>query len=431
MIEKRNVSLNLNIRGIGQSATLAIQRQVRTMRAAGHHVFNLGLGQSPFPVPAPLVDGLREHASRNEYAPVEGLPELRRAVADWHRRREGIETHEDLVLVGPGSKELLFLLQMTFYGEIIVPTPCWVSYTPQANIIGRRVRLVHTSFDDGWKLSPELLERSFESDHDRYRPRLFVLNYPGNPTGVTYSDAELAEIARVCRDYEVLILSDEIYSGLHFGGTHTSVARHYPEGTIIANGISKWASAGGWRLGVFTFPHELSWLHEAMASVASETYTSVSTPIQHAAIRAFQQSRRMELSLFHMRRILSTLALYAHGRLSDAGMAVARPEGAFYLFPDMSGKRDVLAARGVTDSATLCRTLLDEVGVAALPGSAFERPPNELTCRLSLVDFDGARALTRSESVPMDEALPQRFIEETCPSIHEAIEALASWYAAL
>ncbi len=430
MIERRNISLNLNVRGLQHSPTLAVQQKIRELQAAGQAVHNFGLGQSPFPVPASVVEHLRLHAARKEYLPVEGLPELRAAVADYHARGGRLHVEPSQVLIGPGSKELLFLLQLCFYGQILVPSPCWVSYRPQAEIIGRHVQLIETRRRDGWKINPEQLAQALERQEDRYRPRLFVLNYPGNPTGITYSDSELRALAAVAREYEVLVLSDEIYGGLHFGGGHRSVAEHYPEGTIILDGISKWCGAGGWRLGTFTFPRELDWLKDTMAAVASETYTTVSAPIQYAAVKAFQGGPDIEQYLAHARRILEALGTHAWTRLRDAGVGVARPQGAFYLFPDFRPVASALRRRKIRSSLDLCTTLLDEARTALLPGSAFNRPATELTARMAYVDFDGGAALDASAQVGLDHRLPDPFLAENCPRVLAGIDALVKWVAA-
>ena len=252
------VSLNLNLRGMEQSATLAINERSLLLREKGKTVYAMGLGQSPFPVPDSVVEALRLAASEKDYLPVKGLPALREAVADFHRDREQIDAHPDGVIIGPGSKELMFLLQLAFYGEIIVTSPCWVSYLPQARIIGRTVSVIPRSFEQGWKLTAEQLTETLERQADDYRPRLLVLNYPGNPTGQTYTANELEHIAEVARRFEVIVLSDEIYGQLHHRGEHVSIARFYPEGTIVSSGLSKWCGAGGWRLGYFVFPDSLS-----------------------------------------------------------------------------------------------------------------------------------------------------------------------------
>ena len=421
----RSGSLNLNVRGLKQSATLAINEQSNALRRAGRRIYKLGLGQSPFPVPSEVVDALKHHAHEKDYLPVTGLPALREAVAEFHRQKDHVEARPEGVLVGPGSKELMFLLQLAFYGELLVPSPAWVSYVPQARIIGRTVNLIQTTFEENWRVSPRRLEEICQADPDR--PRILVLNYPGNPEGGSYTAQELEELAAVARRFGVILLSDEIYGQLHHQGAHVSVARFYPEGTIISSGLSKWCGAGGWRLGTFTFPSDLDWLLDAMAAVASETYTSVSAPIQYAAIRAFQDGIAIERYLSHVRRILSALGQHCTQILQGAGVRVHAPVGAFYLFPDFSHFAKRLARRGITDSVSLCENLLHDTGVAVLPGSVFQRPREELTARIAYVGFDGAKALTASEMIPLDRGLPDDFIQRWCGDMIEATQRMANW----
>lgn len=424
---RKRVSLNINVRGVEPSATLAINERCKLLESQGVRVRNLGLGQSPFPVPTPVVNALRLYASEKDYLPVKGLPALKEAVAEFHRKKDGVTASAENVIVGPGSKELMFLLQLVYYGEIIVPTPAWVSYVPQAQILGKRVRLLHTTFEEKWHITSERLARFLESERDVYRPRILVLNYPGNPDGVTYTAEELEEIARIAREYEVILLSDEIYGQLHHRGEHVSVARYYPEGTIISSGLSKWCGAGGWRLGTFTFPPDLDWLLEAMATVASETYTSVSAPIQFAAVHAFRGGIAMERYLWHARRILSALGSEFYEIASNAGIRVHAPEGGFYLFLDFSPLAEELSRRGIRDGATLCERLLAEKGVATLPGSAFGRPSRELSARIAYVNFDGSKALAASETVPLHQKLPDDFTSTLCEETIGAARDLASW----
>lgn len=423
----KHVSLNLDVRGIEQSATIAINDRSRRLQSEGRTIYRLGLGQSPFPVPLPIVESLKLHAHQKDYLPAYGHPELREAVAEFHRRHEGVDAAAANVLVGPGSKELMFLLQLVYYGELIVPSPCWVSYIPQAKILGRKTSLIHTRYSDQWRLSAEHLERVCQKEKDTYRPRILILNYPGNPDGSTYTAGELQDIADVARKYQLILLSDEIYGQLHHEGTHVSVSRYYPEGTIISSGLSKWCGAGGWRLGTFTFPPDLDWLLESMAAVASETYTSVSAPIQCAAIRAFRGGTIIERYLWHARRVLKALGQECAQILNDHDIRVHPPTGAFYLFLDFSPLTAKFEARGITDSTTLCETLLADTGVALLPGEAFARPSEELTARLAYVDFDGARALTASEAVPADQPLPTDFTKHWCHNVVRAVELIVEW----
>jgi len=284
--------LNPNVLGLPPSATLAINERSDALIADGRKVYKLGLGQSPFPVPQCVVAALREAAAEKDYLPVRGLRPLREMVTEFLHRRHGLERARRQVLVGPGSKELIFLTQLAYAGELLVPSPSWVSYAPQARIIGRRVTWLQTDFAHDWKLLPQTLDAHCRANPGL--PRLLIVNYPNNPTGVVCSDAELAMLAEVARRHQVLVISDEIYSDLDHSGRAASIAHHYPEGTVVSTGLSKWCGAGGWRLGLFSFPAELEWLCSALASIASETYTSVSAPIQHAALRAFAGGPEIE-----------------------------------------------------------------------------------------------------------------------------------------
>lgn len=420
-----HVHLNLNVRGLGPSATLAINERCADLRAAGREIFRLGLGQSPFPVPEPVVGALREHAAEKDYLPVKGLPALRAAISGYLQRTEGLDYHPDHILVGPGTKELMFLLQLVYYGDLVIPTPSWVSYAPQAHIIGRHIRWLPTRPEDALGVTPETLETLCRQDPER--PRLLILNYPGNPTGVAYSEAQLAAIAAVARRYRVLVLADEIYSGTRFRGQHASIARYYPEGTIISNGLSKWCGAGGWRLGAVAFPTRLGWLLEGMAAVASETFTATSAPIQHAAVTAFDGGDWLEDYLARSRRVLAALAGHFHARLTAAGATCAPAQGGFYLFPQFRSHAPKLRARGIRTSAELCERLLEDTGVATLPGTAFGRPAEELSLRLAYVDFDGGAALAAAGS---DAEVDAAFLQRHCPGMVTAAARMADWVQA-
>lgn len=427
MKNKNHISLNLNIRGINLSPTLAINQLSKSLCNKGMSIYPMGLGQSPFPVPVPVVESLKMHAHEKDYLNVKGLEALRQAVAHFHRHKDNVDIKSKNILIGPGSKELMFILMLVYYGDIIIPTPCWVSYVPQAKIIGRNIKLLHTSYENKWRLTPDELKEFLLKENDQYKPRLLVLNYPSNPDGGTYSAEELKKIAKIARKHEMIVLSDEIYGELHYEGKHISIAQYYPEGTIISSGLSKWCGAGGWRLGTFSFPSDFEWLLNAMAGVASETYTSVSAPIQYAAIRAFKGGILIERYLWHVRRILAHLAEKSIKILREAGIKVHSPDGAFYLFPDFTPLAPVLMKHGITTSSELCEKLLKDTGVAILPGESFQRPSNELTARLAFVNFNGAKALSISETIPLYEKLPDKFSTNCCVSVIEAVEKIAHW----
>jgi aspartate aminotransferase len=405
--------------GLPVSPTLASRGRSGELAAAGRRVYRLGLGQSPFPVPEPVVAALRAAAAEKDYLPPGGLAELRAAVADHHRRRHGIAIAAEDVVVGPGSKELMFLLQLCFDGEILLPTPSWVSYVPQARLAGRKVVALEGGGHHGLQLSPETLDRACAAADV---PRLLFLNSPSNPTGLAYERDEQIALAEVCRRHGVVVLSDEIYGDLRFDGRHESFACHYPEGTVVASGLSKWCGAGGWRLGTLGLPATLRPLRRALEAVASETYSTTSAPIQRAAIAAFRPGAELELYLHDARRVLSFVLGWAHGELARAGLDVPEPAGGFYLFPGFAPLRERLAWRGVHDDVALCELLLATTGVFALPGSAFGMAREALWLRLALVDFDGARALVAARDGTLDVAFLRRHVTATT----EAILALAA-----
>ncbi len=427
MANQKKVSLNLNIRGLGQSATIAINELSKKLENEGRTLYRMGLGQSPFPVPLPVVETLKNHAHEKDYLNVQGLEALREAVASFHQRIDRVDVQANHVMIGPGSKELMFLLQLVYYGELILAAPCWVSYAPQAKIIGRNIKYIHTSFENEWKITPEQLEKFLHEEKDRYKPRLLLLNYPSNPCGTTYQPEELEMIAKIAKKYRMVILSDEIYGQLHFKGKHVSIARFYPEGTIISSGLSKWCGAGGWRLGTFAFPASFDWLMDPMVAVASETYTSVNAPVQYAGVTAFNGGAHIDNYLLHVRRILFYLAKRSVKILNKAGIRVHEPAGAFYLFIDFTEQADSLRTKGIIDSTTLCSKLLEETGVAILPGASFMRNPEELTARLAFVNFDGAKALALSETVPFDEEIPDDILQNFCSPVFDALHQIVNW----
>jgi aspartate aminotransferase len=175
------------------------------------------------------------------------------------------------------------------------------------------------------------------------------------------------------------------------------------------------------------FPKALGWLRDAMAAVASETYTSTSAPIQYAGVRAFKGGPEIERYLKYSRRVLHALGNWCADKLRAAGATLEAPTGGFYLFPDFSGLRDRLAARGVMDCEQLCVRLLDEAGVAVLPGSSFGRPREELTARLAYVDFDGERALDGAAANSRRKRLDEDWLREHCRPTVEAIESMCDW----
>lgn len=352
---------------------------------------------------------------------------------------------------------------MCLDADLILPSPSWVTYQPQAQMLGRRALWVQTSLASDWKLSASGLDKALDQ-HSQYSysyPRLLVLNSPSNPTGVAYTDEELAALAGVCRKHNVMVLSDEIYGRLTYrlppeqartdearegserpGHAHASIARHLPESTIVLDGISKWAGAGGWRLGAFAFPKEMHWLRQAMMAGASETFSSVSAPIQHAAIPAFAKEHEPAMAqyLSTANRVLRLVSSFQTSSLLLAGAEARMPHGGFYCFPDFSRTAAVSTGRKRT-SAQLSVDILKTTGVAMLPGTAFGRLPSEPTFRLAFVDFDGAKAMAAidgsdrfadmlpdwTEAGGPAQQLQNEFLEEFCGPVFHGTSALCAY----
>lgn len=418
-------AINLNVRGIQPSATLRINELSNQLRAEGRDIIKLGLGQSPFPVPERVVAALQDNAHQKDYLPVKGLKALRESISGYINRTERMRCTWEDVLIGPGSKELLFILQLAYYGDLLIPRPSWVSYAPQARIIGRSVHWLPTHAENNWQLTAEELDIICRDDPSR--PRILILNYPSNPTGCTYTDDQLLAIANVARKYKLILLSDEIYGEVQFNGKHKSIARYYPEGTIISTGMSKWLGAGGWRLGTFIFPKELRPLQDAMAIIASETYTATSAPIQYAAITAFNGGDDIDHYLQQSRRVLKVIGEYIHRRLTDMNVKVQKPEGAFYLFPDFSAYKEAFDHHDIKTSAAFCQELLEQTGIAILPASDFGFVPDQLSARLAFVDFDGTAALALADSDFASQELDDSFIDQAGPRLKLAMDKLEDW----
>ena len=411
-------SLHPHLQSVKPSATLRINERSQQLVDARQTVYRLGFGQSPFPVPASVREALQAHAHQKDYLPVKGLPALREAVAGFYRRTLGIDCEAAQVMVGPGSKELIFSLQMVLDADLLLPSPSWVSYEPQANLLGRKTQWIDTREADGWRLMPDALDDICQKTTNPNK--LLILNYPNNPTGTAYSENDLGALAEVLRRHGVMVLADEIYGEVSHTHPHTSLAQMYSEGTIVSGGLSKWCGAGGWRLGTFLFPPELRYIQDAMATVASETFSAVSAPIQYAAITAFTGNDDIQMYLKGSNQVLHWIGKYVHKHLIANKITMPSPEGGFYLFPNFNTHKNIFQQKNIHDSEAMCEYILAETGVALLPGTAFGRSADELIARLSYVDFDGAFALENYEQYDSED----EFVEACCPKIEAGIGRL-------
>ena len=348
-------------------------------------------------------------------------------MAEFYRSRFGFDFQASNVLIGPGSKELIFQLIYLIEGTLMVPAPSWVSYGPQAALRGKQVKTIATRRTDNYKLSPAELDRAcYELGQTQ---KLLILNNPNNPTGAVYSRAELKELAEICRAYKVLVISDEIYAMINFTGKpQASLSSYYPEGTIVSGGLSKSFAAGGYRLGVMLIPESLQPVMDALRAVASETYSSVSAPIQYAALEAYGNFEALKPFIEKSCSIYKTAGNYLRRRFVEMELNCPEAMGAFYLFPDFDNYREALRGRGILTGERLTRVLLDEIRVALLPGSAFYLPAAHLGVRVASVDFDGERVYSEW---PGSEKVSNEEIRSFFPSLAAGCDRLEAYLEAL
>ena len=400
-----------HINSLSPSATLAINEKSKKLKADGKKIFNFGFGQSPFPVPEQIISALKNNAFKKEYLPVQGLKDLREAIAKYiNKKTNNLFGHEDII-IGPGSKQLMFLLQLGFDGEFIFPKGSWVSYEPQAIIAKNKVHWLETFKEDNWFPKPEELEKKIK--HIGNKNLILYINSPNNPTGGICKN--LKGIAEVVKKNNVIVMSDEIYTELQFDGKYDSISKFYPEGTIISSGLSKWCGAGGWRLGFFVIPEKLKTILDITKILSSESISSVTTPIQYAAVEAF--TKDYSDSLKKTRNILSSVGNYVYKSLKSNKVLITPPQGGFYLMPEFLNSK-------FKTSAEMCDHILNNFGVALLPGSDFGFDKTRMFARLSFTDFNGELFLNNiNGSKKLDDAI----IKKYAPNVVEGTNRLNKW----
>ena len=399
------------VKDLKPSSTLLINETSRRLEAQGKKIYKFGFGQSPFKVPENIVKELKDNAHQNKYLPMQGLSELRNAIAKYTSEKKNYDYKSDNVIIGPGSKELMFLLHVIFDGEIILPAPSWVSYAPQA-ILGRnKIQILQTIRENNWFPTASEIEEIILKDQKKNY--LLFLNSPNNPSGQICDNLE--EIANIAKKYNLIILSDEIYSELCFEGDYQSISNFCPEKTIISTGLSKWCGAGGWRLGYFLVPDSLIEIKNMINVLASETFSAVSAPIQYAAIKAYENDQSNYIN--KSRKILSAVGNYVYENLKSNKVLINKPQGGFYLMPEFLNKR-------FNSSSEMCDSILNDTGVALLPGSDFGFDQKQMLARLSFTDFNGQKFM---DGIKDNEEIDYDKINEFAPKVVEGVDKLKKW----
>ena len=399
------------VKDLKPSSTLLINETSRKLEEQGKKIYKFGFGQSPFKVPKDVVEELKENAHQNKYLPMQGLSELRNAVAKYTSKKKNYDYKSSNVIIGPGSKELMFLLHVIFDGEIILPAPSWVSYAPQA-ILGRnKIQILQTKRENNWFPTASEIEQIVLKDKNKNY--LLFINSPNNPSGQICDNLE--EIANIAKKYNLIILSDEIYSELSFKDNYQSISSFCPEKTIISTGLSKWCGAGGWRLGYFLVPDSLIEIKNMINVLASETFSAVSAPIQYAAIKAYEHDHSNYIN--KSKNILSAIGNYVYENLKSNKVLINKPQGGFYLMPEFLNKK-------FNSSSEMCDSILNNTGVALLPGSDFGFNQKQMLARLSFTDFDGQKFMN---GIKDDETIDFDKISKLAPKIVEGVDKLKKW----
>ena len=399
------------IKNLKSSSTLKINEISKKLESEGKKIYKFGFGQSPFQVPIDVIDELKNNAYQNKYLPMQGLSELRTAISKYASSQNNQNYKAENIIIGPGTKELMFLLQLLFDGDILLPTPSWVSYAPQALLGRNKVYWVETTSENNWFPTAKEIEKIILKNKDKNY--LLFLNSPNNPSGQICNN--LKEISFIAKKYNILILSDEIYSELSFNKDFKSISEFYPEKTIISTGLSKWCGAGGWRLGYFIIPEALTELKNSIKNLASETFSSVSAPIQYAAIAAYNNNHNEYIN--DSRSILKAVGEYVFENLKSNTIIMNKPQGGFYLMPEFLIEK-------FSTSEEMCSNILKETGVALLPGSDFGFSKERMITRLSFTDFNGGEFM---QNVKKTKKIDMNSISRFAPKIIEGTKKLKLW----
>ena len=399
------------VKDLKPSSTLLINETSRKLEEQGKKIYKFGFGQSPFKVPEDVVEELKNNSHQNKYLPMQGLLELRNAVAKYTSKKKNFEYKSENVIIGPGSKELMFLLHIIFDGEIILPAPSWVSYAPQA-ILGRnKIQILQTKRENNWFPTAAEIEKVILKNKNKNY--LLFLNSPNNPSGQICENLE--EISEIANKYNLIILSDEIYSELTFEDSFKSISNFCPEKTIISTGLSKWCGAGGWRLGYFLIPDNLLDIKNMINVLASETFSAVSAPIQYAAIKAYENDHSNYIN--KSKNILSAVGNYVYENLKSNKILINKTQGGFYLMPEFLNKK-------FKSSSEMCDSILNDTGVALLPGSDFGFDETKMLARLGFTDFDGQEFMNKIKD---NQKIENDHIANLAPKIIEGVDKLKKW----
>ena len=354
---------------IRPSPTLAVTAKAAELRAAGRDIIALSAGEPDFDTPGHIKDAAIKaiHDGKTKYTAAGGLPELKQAVIDKFQRENALTYKPEQVLVSCGAKHSIYNLMQALLNpgeEVIIPAPYWVSYPDMAKLAGAEPVVIKTVLENRFKITRKQLHGAITD-----KSRLFMINSPSNPTGVSYSETELAEIAGLLTEHpEIIILTDDIYEHILWGQSEfkniVNVCPELYDRTVVVNGVSKAYSMTGWRIGYLAGPLPLVKAAQKIQSQSTSNPSSISQYAAIAALNGDQTYIEESMAIFKQRHN------FVHAGLNSIdGVECTASDGTFYSFPNMQGVIDKLD--GINNDIELGEYLLEQAEVALVPGSAF------------------------------------------------------------
>ncbi len=362
--------LSYRAKTVKTSPTILVFSKAKKLMAQGHDVINFGVGEPDFNTPDNIKESAKQAIDDNftKYTVVAGIPELRKAICQKFKRDNNLDYSAENILVSPGAKSSIMHVLMTICNagdEIIIPTPYWVSYTSQVELVDGIPVLLSADETTSFKISADQLEKKILT---LSKPKAIILNSPNNPTGAVYSKDELREIGNVCLKHNIIIIADEIYEKLVYEDIkHCSIAEVSEEIkniTVVINGVSKAHAMTGWRLGYAAGPMEII---KSATKIQGHTTSCVNSITQKACITALIHE---DGSLVKMNKeFLRRRNFMLNSLLDIEGIKCPKPDGAFYVFPNVA--EYLSKNEQVKTTMDLCLYLLEKYHIAVVPGNSF------------------------------------------------------------
>ncbi len=366
------IELANRVMALTPSSTLAITAKAKELKEQGEDVIGLGAGEPDFNTPQHILEAAVKsmNAGHTKYTPSAGLPALKQAIIKKFEADQGITYKPNQIIVANGAKHALYTLFQVLLNdgdEVIIPVPYWVSYPEQVKLAGGVPVYIEGHENNQFKITPGQLEKAITE-----KTKAVIINSPSNPTGVLYTGEELRELGEICLKKDIIIVSDEIYEKLVYGGAkHVSIAQITPElkeQTIVINGVSKSHSMTGWRIGYAAGNKQII---EAMTNLASHSTSNPTTTAQYASIAAYNGPQE---PVEEMRQAFEQRLAIIYDKLTAIpGFTCVKPQGAFYLYPNVKKAAEMAGFANVDD---FVEALLVEAKVAVIPGSGFGTPDN-------------------------------------------------------